>query len=176
MSAQVSAQEVLVRRAERLSRATSAMRDPARTVELLCFHIAGEAYALETRFTFSVMQRSRPAVLPGIPSPFLGILGVQGEIVPVVDLAAIWGRAASRDETTAAVIMGVDAPEFAIVVDGLDQLVRVPEPELAAAPALEDRHHLVARLIRGMSLLDGGAMLVDPRFAVHPPDEQGGMS
>ncbi|MGH7715747.1 MAG: chemotaxis protein CheW [Vulcanimicrobiaceae bacterium] len=172
----MSAQELLVRRAQRLSQSAALFREPVRTVELLCFHIAGEPYTLETRFTFSVMQRAKPAAMPGLPSHFLGILGVQGEIVPVIDLAAIWRKAGGRPETPSAVILGIDAPEFAIVVDALDELVRVPELELASAPALQDHNDLVTRLIRGMSLLDGAAMLEDRRFSVQLPDEQRGVS
>jgi chemotaxis signal transduction protein len=112
--------------------------------------------------------------MPGLPSHFLGILGVQGEIVPVADLAAIWGKTGGRPEVPAAVILGIDDPQFAIAVDALDELVRVPELELVAAPALQDHNDLVTRLIRGMSLLDGAMMLEDYRFSVHPPDEQRG--
>ncbi len=168
----MSDQEILVRRAERLSQAEALFREPIRTVELLCFKIGGERYALETRFAFSVMQRAYPAALPGAPAHFLGILGVQGEIVPAVDLARIWGKASASQELSA-VILGVDKPEFAIVVDSLEELVRYPESEIAAAPALEDHHEFVARLTRGMSLLDGQALLDDRRFAIHLSTERG---
>jgi purine-binding chemotaxis protein CheW len=162
----MSAQDVLVRRAERLSQAGAIFREPVRSAELLCFQIGGERYAIETRFAFSVMQRAKPAALPGAPSHFLGILGVQGEIVPAVDLALIWGKGGARSDAAAAVILGVDAPEFAIAVDSLDELMRCPESEIAAAPALEGHHEFVTRLIRGMALLDGRALLDDARFSI----------
>jgi len=162
----MSAQEVLIRRAERLSQSAALLREPARSVELLCFQIGGERYAIDTRFTFSVMQRAKPAALPGSPAHFLGILGVQGDIVPAIDLARIWGTRPARSEALSAVILGIDEPEFAIVADSLDELVRFPEAELAAAPALEDHHEFVARLVRGMSLLDGKALLEDGRFVI----------
>jgi len=167
----MSAQEILVRRAERLSQAAALFREPVRTVELLCFQIDGERYGLETRFAFSVMQRANPATLPGVPAHFLGILGVQGEIVPAVDLARIWGKVSAKPGL-AAVVLGVDQPEFAIVVDSLEELVRYPESEIASAPALEDHHEFVARLIHGMPLLDGQALLDDARFAIHPSTER----
>lgn len=168
----MSAEDVLVRRAERLSQAAALFREPIRTVELLCFQIAGERYALETRYAFSVMQRATPATLPGAPSHFIGILGVQGEIVPTIDLARVWGTASTQSQGVSAVILGVDKPEFAIVVDSLEELVRYPESEIAAAPSLEDHHEFVSRLIRGMSLLDGQALLDDRRFAIHVPTER----
>ncbi len=162
----MSAQEVLVRRAERLSQSAALLREPVRSVELLCFQIGGERYAIETRFAFSVMQQADPAALPGAPAHFLGILGVQGEIVPLFDLARVWGRPALQAEALSAVILGVDAPEFAIAVDSLDELVRYPESEIAAAPALDGHHEFVSRLVRGMSLLDGRALLDDARFSI----------
>ncbi|HEY1727325.1 MAG TPA: chemotaxis protein CheW [Candidatus Baltobacteraceae bacterium] len=167
----MSAQEVLIRRAERLSQ-SAALREPTRLVELLCFQIGGERYAIETRFTFSVLQRARPAALPGSPAHFLGILGVQGDIVPAIDLARIWGTQPVRSEALSAVILGVDEPEFAIVADSLDELVRFPESEIAAAPALEDHHEFVARLFREMLLLDGKALLQDGRFAIRSSAEE----
>jgi purine-binding chemotaxis protein CheW len=163
----MSAQDVLIRRAERLARSAALLREPVRSVELLCFQIGGERYAIETRFTFSVVQRAKPAALPGAPSHFLGILGVQGEIVPAIDVARMWGRPPLRSEALSAVVLGIDEPEFAIVVDSLDELVRYPETEIAAAPTLEGRHEFVSRLIRGMSLLDGKALLEDSRFVIH---------
>src|SRR5579872_3778257 len=99
----MSAQEILVRRAQRLSQAAALFREPIRTVELLCFRIGGERYALETRFTFSVMQRANPATLPGAPAHFLGILGVQGDIVPAIDLARLWAKASARSQGLSAV-------------------------------------------------------------------------
>ncbi|HTX03307.1 MAG TPA: chemotaxis protein CheW [Candidatus Acidoferrales bacterium] len=159
--------DVLVRRAERLSQSAALLREPIRSVELLCFQIGGERYAIETRFTFSVMQRAKPAALPGTPPHFLGILGVQGEIVPAIDLARTWGRPSVRSEVLSAVILGIDEPEFAIAVDSLDELVRYPEPEIAAAPALDSHHEFVGRLIRGMLLLDGESLLADSRFSIH---------
>jgi purine-binding chemotaxis protein CheW len=168
----MSAQDVLIRRAERLARSAALLHEPVRSVELLCFQICGERYAIETRFTFSVMQRARPAALPGAPAHFLGILGVQGEIVPAIDLARIWGGLSVRTESLSAVILGIDEPEFAIVVDSLDELVRYPESEIAAAPKLEGHHEFVSRLIRGMSLLDGNALLEDGRFTIHSSIEE----
>jgi purine-binding chemotaxis protein CheW len=168
----MTAQEVLVRRAERLSQSAALLREPVRSVELLCFQIGGERYAIETRFTFSVMQEAEPAALPGAPLHFLGILGVQGEIVPAIDLARIWRRTAVRTDDLSAVILGIDAPEFAIIVDSLDELVRYPESEIAAAPALEGHHEFVSRLIRGMSLLDGRALLDDPRFSIQSATQE----
>jgi purine-binding chemotaxis protein CheW len=162
----MSAQEVLVRRAERLSQSSAQRLESTRTVELLCFQIGGERYAIETRFTFSVMQRAEPAALPGAPAHFLGILGVQGEIVPAIDLARVWGRTVARADELSAVILGAHQAELAIAVDSLDELVRYPEAEIAAAPTLDGHHEFVSRLIRGMSLLDGRALLDDPRFSI----------
>lgn len=163
----MSAQEVLLRRAERLSQSAALLREPAQMVELLCFQIGGDRYAIETTYAFSVMQRVRPAALPGAPSHFVGILGVQGEIVPAIDLARIWGKALSGSDALSAVVLGIGEPELAMLVDSLDELVRYPAAEVAAAPALDDHHEFVTRVIGGMSLLDGKALLDDTRFVIH---------
>jgi purine-binding chemotaxis protein CheW len=167
-------QEILAHRAQRLSLASTVERDPVPTTELLAFRIAGNRYAIETRFSFSVAQHTTASVLPGTPAHIVGIIGVQGEIIPAIDLANIWKQAAAPVEGSPAVVIGIDRPEFAVLVDSLDELLLRPETEIAAAAAIDEHREFVVRVFDDVALIDGKALLEDGRFAVSASREERG--
>ena len=168
--ASATPQEILLERARRLAGAAAFRGELTPTVELLCFRIAAGRYALSTRFAFSALQHVHPAALPGAPEHVVGIIGVQGDIVPAIDLARFWGSRVVKEEVASAVVVGIPNPEFAVIIDGFDDMVAYPETELIAAPASEGYREFVSCVMSdGLAVLDGRKLLDDSRLAIHLP-------
>lgn len=167
-------QEILAERARRLSKSVSLLHEAVSTVELLCFRIAGGRYALDTRFTFSVIQHAQPAILPGTPDYFVGILGVQGDVVPLVDLARFWGGSAAPADQPPVIVLGGDVPEFAIVIDGFDDMIARAQAEIEPQGADAERQFVARVLNDGIALLDASLLLGDPRFSIQVASKERG--
>jgi len=165
---------VLEERARQLARAKSSSAKDGDSVELLRFQIAAERYALVTSVTHGVVRADRIGILPGAPEHFRGILNLQGEIVPLIDLSRVWRleRAAAGDEIRA-VIVGAKHPEFALLIDAFDEIVQVAPAALQNAFAIDGQSEFVRGVLDdGSSLLDERALLDDPRFFLNPEPQE----
>src|SRR3982074_3980610 len=85
-----SAEEVLKRRAEQLAKLRHAA-EAGDEVEVLVCSLGGERYAVETRHLRAVQWASGITPVPCTPGFVVGIVSVRGEIVTLLDLAAMIG-------------------------------------------------------------------------------------
>jgi purine-binding chemotaxis protein CheW len=60
-------------------------------VHALVLPVAGDAYALRLEDVREVVPRPALAPLPGAPSSVLGVMNLRGDVVPVLDTAALLG-------------------------------------------------------------------------------------
>jgi chemotaxis signal transduction protein len=103
--ADAAAQRLLRERARRLARPPTeepgaAAGAPAQTV-LIC-RLGAERYAVELRLLAAVQRTTGLLPLPCTPPEVAGVLNVRGEIVTVLDLAALLGGVAPGSEAPAA--------------------------------------------------------------------------
>jgi purine-binding chemotaxis protein CheW len=67
----------------------------------------------------------------------LGVLNLRGVIVPIVDLRLRLGVAQPRfDANTVVIVMKVGTREFGLVVDGVDDVLRLQAEQLRPMPAM----------------------------------------
>jgi purine-binding chemotaxis protein CheW len=106
--------------------------------------VAGEHYAIDVRFVREVGLLGDVTAVPGSSQPVLGVCSVRESIVPVIDLAAVFGRPGPGRPSHLAVIEA-GGQRVALAVDGLDS---VDEPAAPAEPS-------AAELLTGTFLADG---------------------
>ncbi|MBO9601231.1 MAG: chemotaxis protein CheW [Novosphingobium sp.] len=127
----------------------AAARRSARTEPLLLIESAGQRLA----FPLAAIRRLAPAParltpLPQAPAFLLGLTGLHGEAVPVIDLSLhLSGRAAApgRSRLLVVEIAGADA---ALLVDAVHGLVRAPAESLAKAPPLGTETAAIGRVLQ----------------------------
>lgn len=167
---------ILRERAARLARPVSAGGSPADALELLEFRLAGERYAVESRFVSEVHPLRDLTPLPGTPAFIRGIVNLRGRILPVYDLKKFFALP-EAGVTDLHRIVVVDGGDFEIglladVVVGVRVLARD-----ALSPPLPTLSPIAAEYLKGVSeerlvVLDLDRLLSDPRIVVNDGDNE----
>jgi purine-binding chemotaxis protein CheW len=165
------AEELLRRRAEQLA-SRPAQEDEGHHVEVIVCRLGGERYAVETRVLRAVQWPSGATPVPSTPSYVLGLVSIRGEIITLLDLAAMLGLPATvvnlSETARPALLVGVPGVRAALVVDevlGVEQ-IRLDSLE----PALSGREFARGVAPGPTVLLDIELLLKSGRFDV---DESG---
>lgn len=157
-------ERILEERARLFARPLPADRAAA-TVDLVCFAIGRERFAIAASFVQRIVPVPRSTPLPGTPPHLVGIANVRRQLLPVFDLARLLGIPAT-DDAAELIVLGRVAFELGILASAVTELV-----PLAAVPrdSAEKTRPIVQRILAdGRSLIDGAALLDDPRLVVGP--------
>jgi chemotaxis signal transduction protein len=130
-------------------------------VRALLLPVGADRYALDLTRICEVVRGPELTSLPGAPPGVLGVMNLRGEVVPVLDSAALLGtgRLARADY---AVVADTDAGLAALAADGEPATV-----ELAEAAGPSELEAGIARFAVGdavVALLDLDALLAPERI------------
>jgi purine-binding chemotaxis protein CheW len=171
----VRAAALLDERARALARASQESQARTETIAAVIFEIAGETFALATKFVGTILGSAEVSPVPLAPAVLVGLTNLRGEVVPVFDLARLFGLATSEGGSDARrlVVLGEERVELAIVVDRALDVRPIAPAELVEAP---DEGRL-GSLVRGLTadaivVLDGQALLADERLFVQVGDRE----
>lgn len=134
-------------------------------MSVLAFTIGDRRYAVEVGYVREVVADIKMSRVPWAPPAVAGVVNVRGEILTVAHLGHLFG-----DPTPARggvmVVLDGPAPPLGLLVDQVDDLVDLPPGALASAPVdtTSPGHHRVAGVSSAAVVLDGGALLSDPRL------------
>ncbi|MFP2964301.1 chemotaxis protein CheW [Myxococcus sp. 1LA] len=161
------------------ARARSLAREPRPDVapgtlrEVVRFKAGGQRYALESRFVLEVARAPEMVTLPGAPPALRGLTLMHGEVLPVVELAPLFGRAPSETPGPLLVV-GTTRAELGLRTEEVEEVTVLAGNELLAPPATLDgvAGHLVSAADRnGALVLEGEALLGDSRLMFDLSDE-----
>jgi purine-binding chemotaxis protein CheW len=129
-----------------------------RVMHVVVFTLGGERYALPIARVQEVIRHAHPRPV-GSRVPFVaGVIELRGRIVPVCDVAARVGARAARSDQQKIVIVDLAGGQAGVLVDAVDEVVTVPESQLAPVPA-EIRTAWLSNIAR---LSDELVMVLDP--------------
>src|ERR1700722_5886602 len=74
------------KRTRELARVRTVHAQCAGRLELVTFNLAGESYAVETRYVYEIMPVKELTEVPLTPEFLRGVTNLRGEILPVFDL------------------------------------------------------------------------------------------
>lgn len=141
--------------------------------ELLLWSVMGQRFALETSYVKEVARVRDLTPVPTAPAYLEGICNVRGAIMPAFDLRKLMGfTPAGLADRAYMIVVGDSAPEFAILADSLDDVVRRP---LASMFAGAGPGTTVPPYVRGITadalvVLDGAALLSERALFVGKRD------
>jgi chemotaxis signal transduction protein len=117
---------------ERILQSQTALRAaPEQKPRLLVFRAGGESYALPMESVREVECVSRVTPVPGAPGFVRGLVNLRGEILPLLDLAALVGRKEQRPAQRLIVAQAGPAdPVVALMVEELNGLAPFSEAEV----------------------------------------------
>jgi purine-binding chemotaxis protein CheW len=111
---------------------TGATTDTADQVQLVCFRVGGQEFALDILQVERILRHVVPAALPQAP-PFLeGVVPYEGGVVPVVDLRKRFELPATLREETRLMIVDLDEQRVGVLVDQVREVLRVDSTTITA--------------------------------------------
>jgi len=138
----------------------------ARTAEqsqYLTFMLGGEMLAIGILAIREIIEYGRPTALPMMPRHMRGVINLRGAAVPVVDLSARFGRAATEaSRRTCFVIVetagGAGTQVVGVLVDAVNEVLEIPPAEIEPAPAFGTC--MPGGFIAGMGKVRGGFVTI----------------
>lgn len=156
--------------ADAASGGLAAARGSAEPGRYLTFVLGGEVYALGLLDITEIMEYRPLTVVPMMPSFIRGVINLRGRVVPVVDMAARFGRGNTTVARRTSIIIveaagyaaaiGDDggSPHIGIMVDAVNKVVHLGADDIEPAPAFGAG--IRADFISGMAKWDDEFMIV----------------
>jgi purine-binding chemotaxis protein CheW len=159
--------EVLRERARQLARVIAEPPRAGEVLELVGFVLAGERYAIESRFVREVARLTRFTPVPGTPGYVLGVTNLRGEILALFDLRHLLGVVTEGvTDLGRVVVLGESRREFGLLADAASEILYVPGASLAQPETAWGRAYLQGVTPDGVVGLSGEALLRDPRLTL----------
>jgi purine-binding chemotaxis protein CheW len=106
----------------------------------LTFRLAQETYAVRVLGVQEILRLPPITWVPQLPEHLRGVLNLRGRIVPVIDMRQRFGLTAVEDTArTCVVVVQIESARrgqlhMGLVVDGVDEVVQIPDEEIAPTP------------------------------------------
>ncbi len=134
-----------------MNEAFAPMQDSS-TVNLACFEVKGQHYAIEVEYVREIVRVMEITPLPNAPVLIEGVIDLRGTVVPVIDLVRVlnMGKGAT-DMQARIVVLEVDGLVFGLWVDAatdvfsLDTRHMDDVPDLASHAGYDVIRHVVRR-------------------------------
>jgi purine-binding chemotaxis protein CheW len=175
-----SAQEagaVLQARARALAKVPAVPPDASEVLTVVRFDLGDEPYAIEARHVRRVVRIDDRSVtpIPGTPEFLAGVINMAGEILAVFDLGRLLGiPRGARSAPAHVLVLGNDDDELGLLADSAHEVASLRIDALLEAPgSLEGFGRDILRGVTADALivLDGAALLRDPRLFIDQPEE-----
>jgi chemotaxis signal transduction protein len=158
--------EVLRERALQLAKPAQPVALPRQGSQLLVFQRAGQLFALDLRWVRELLPISSHIELPFAPAACLGLVGARGELYALFELPLVLKPRAPVPKLM--LLCGEGEAELALAIDEALELV---EPGGAVVDPSAEPGLCAGVDARGFMLIDGAALLADPRL-LQPPSMQ----
>ena len=154
--------ELLERRAAALAMPSEPEDDTA-GLDVVTVVAGGVRYAFETRHVRRVVRNAGLCRLPAAAGDLLGLVLVNGDAVPVMDLAAVLGPTQADRTRPLVLLLDGGHPPLGLLVDEVESSRRLARTELTEVTDEPDGTRSVERGITedGLVLLDAGLLLAD---------------
>jgi len=125
--------------------------------QYLTFRLGEEMYAFGILSVREILEYQRPTRVPMMPDFIDGVIGLRGEVVPVVNLARRFGRPDPEITRFSCVVVievereGIEQ-DLGVLVDSVSEVVDIAPESIRAAPEFGER--VGADLVRGMGKVD----------------------
>lgn len=130
----------------------------------LTFELGKEVYAIEVMRVKKIIEFSDVTHIPMMPDFIRGILNLQGEVIPVIDLQICFGKAASKvSRQTCIVIVELSGKtghtvNMGIIVDSVNNVIELSGKEISPPPDFGDS--VRTNFIRGVGKVDKHFLLL----------------
>ena len=134
--------------------------------QYLTFMLGSEVFAIGILAIKEIIEYDSLTVVPMMPACIRGVINLRGAVVPVMDLSARFGRAATAvTKRTCIVIVEIETAgerhDVGVIVDAVNEVLEIPAGEIEPPPAFGPK--IRTDFIRGMGKVNGKfVILLDP--------------
>jgi purine-binding chemotaxis protein CheW len=144
--------------AEQRQLAVAAARPVEEPTQYLTFMLGGEVLAIGILAIKEIIEYHGITAVPMMPEFIRGVINLRGAVVPVIDLAARFGRSrAVVTKRSCIVIVEVEAEgerkDVGVIVDAVNAVLDIPPADVEAAPVFGAR--IRTDFIQGMGKVGG---------------------
>lgn len=148
---------------KRAAKASAPAKEQEPIHQFLTFLLDKEPYAIGILVIKEIIEYGNLTAVPLMPEFIRGVLNLRGAVVPVIDLAARFGRAPSTTgRRTCIVIIEMEhegeTQDVGVIVDTVNEVLDIPASAIQPAPAFGTK--IRADFINGMVELDGRFIIV----------------
>jgi purine-binding chemotaxis protein CheW len=132
--------------------------------QYLTFSLQDESYGVDILRVREIIEYTRPTTIPMMPGFVHGVINLRGHVVPVIDLAQRFGRAATelRARTCIVILEVADsdgAPQaLGVLVDAVNAVLDLEPAQIEPAPSFGTG--LQREFIQGMARLESGFIIL----------------
>ncbi|KQV78592.1 chemotaxis protein CheW [Massilia sp. Root351] len=149
---------------------------PQAPAQYLTFTLGGETYAVGILAVKEIIEYAGLTPVPMMPEAIRGVINLRGAVVPVMDLAARFGRQASEiTKRTCIVIVEVvqghtgEHQVLGVMVDAVSAVLEIAAADIEPAPAFGAR--IRSDFIAGMGKVNGKFVILLDASQVLSVDE-----
>ncbi len=131
--------------------------------QYLTFVLAGETFAIPILRIKEIIEFGQLTTVPMMPAFIRGVINLRGSVVPVVDLAARFGKqATATTRRTCIVIIEIESTaekqDVGVMVDSVNEVLEIPAREIEPPPSFGAR--IRADFIQGMGKIAGKFVII----------------
>ena len=127
-------------------------------IQLVSFKLDDELFGIDI---LRVQEINRMAAITRVPqAPFYceGVINLRGKVIPIIDLRRKFDMAGKEhDRNTRIIVCDVDSGVVGMIVDAVDEVLRIPGSTIEPAPAITTTVN--SEYIQGVARLDNKLLL-----------------
>ena len=105
------------------------------TQQIVSFHLAAETYGVEITKVREIILICDITHVPQTPNYVKGLINLRSTVIPVIDLRVRFGLPeCERTANTRIMVINIGTRTVGIVVDGVDEVLRISHDQIAPAP------------------------------------------
>jgi purine-binding chemotaxis protein CheW len=141
----------------------AAAQAAAEPSQYLTFMLGGEMFAIGILAIKEIIEYQSLTEVPMMPPCVRGVINLRGSVVPVMDLAARFGKPATAvTKRTCIVIVEIGADgerqDVGVTVDAVNEVLEIPQSDIESAPSFGA--NIRTDFIEGMGKLNGRFVII----------------
>jgi purine-binding chemotaxis protein CheW len=142
--------------------------------QFLTFMLREDVYAIGILNIKEIIQYGRLTEVPRMPAFIRGVINLRGEVVPVIDLGACFGREPKDVSRRTCIIIvevgtGNEKRDMGVIVDAVNEVLEITGADMEQAPAFGTK--IRADFIQGMGRIGERFIIILDINAVLSLDE-----
>ncbi|MBX3395211.1 MAG: chemotaxis protein CheW [Phycisphaerae bacterium] len=118
------------------SSANASNGNGAGTTQIVGFRIGNEEYGVDIMRVQEIILLGHITKMPEVPDYIRGLINLRGHVIPIVDLRTRFGLPRGQsDEHTRIIVVNVGDKTMGIVVDAVNEVLRIGAEQLEPAPS-----------------------------------------